>query len=264
MVNLSWIFTSLLIITLSVSITAVLLWLVRRNVSHEVLKKHHDVAGFILGIIGILYSVVLGFTVVNAKDRYNQAENTVHIEATMVADLYRDSSFFPQVDRDLIRANLRSYVKYVLEDEWFNQRDHLRAQKTILSLWSSYRRINLDSEMVKIWYSQSVSKIDSLMNARLARQFFMHEHLGSMMWALLIVGAVITILFLFFFGIESLRNQIIMTSLLVAYLSFMLYLVYSLDHPFTGTNAIEPTALEQNLLFFDELDQESSASPVRR
>jgi hypothetical protein len=255
MVNLSWVLASLVIAFFSITITALLLWFVRKKVPHESLKKHHDVAGFILGIVGILYSVVLGFTVVNAKDRYNQAENTIHIEATMLADLYRDSTFFPDENRLAIRASLRNYVNYVLEDEWFNQKDHLSAQKAILNLWNSYREIDLSSELVKIWYSQSVAKIDSLMNARLERQFFMHEHLGCMMWTLLIVGAIITVSFLFFFGIESLMHHLLMTSLLVGYLSFMLYLVYSLDHPFTGAQAIEPTALEQNLIFFDELDQ---------
>ena len=254
--NLSWIFSSLVIAVVSIAITSLILWFIRKKVSHHKMKKHHDVAGFILGTIGVLYSVVLGFTVVNAKDRYNQAANTVHTEATMLADLYRDSGFFPETNRLAVRSGLRDYVKYVLEDEWFNKRDHLRAQRVIHNLWNSYSDIDLDRELVRVWYSQSVTKIDNLMNARLARQFFMHEQLGSMMWTLLIIGGIVTVSFMFFFGLENLMNQMLMTSLLVGYLSFMLFLVYCLDNPFHGAQAIQPTALEQNLIFFDELDQD--------
>lgn len=252
--NMPWVCSSLLIAVISVAITSMILWFLRQKISHHQLKKHHDVAGFILGTVGVLYSVILGFTVVNAKDRYSQAANTVHIEATMLADLYRDSAFFSEESRHLIRNSLRNYVKYVLENEWFHKRDHLRAQKAILNLWESYRRIDLSQEITKIWYTQSVSKIDGLMNARLTRQFFMHEHLGNMMWTLLILGGIITISFLFFFGLESIMNQILMTSLLVGYLSFILALVYYLDNPFRGTQAIRPTELEQDLIFFNELD----------
>lgn len=253
--NAAWIFISIGIAIIAVAFFSIALWLVRKCVCTEKLKEHHDVAGFLFGTIGVLYSVVLGFTVVNAKERYDQAESTVHTEATMLADLYRDSAFFPDENRETIRASLRGYVKYVLDEEWFGKRDHLRAQRAINNLWDSYRGIDLSSESVKIWYAQSVSKIDNLMNARLARQFYSHERLGSMMWTLLLVGGFITISFVFFFGLNSLRNQMLMTSLLVCYLSFMLYLVYCLDDPFHGAQAIQPTALEESLVSFDELDQ---------
>lgn len=146
-------------------------------------------------------------------------------------------------------------MKYVLEEEWSGRRDHLRAQRAIQNLWKGYHGVALSDASVQIWYSQSVSKIDNLMNARLSRQFYAHEQLGGMMWTLLILGGVITVSFIFFFGLESLMNQLLMTSLLVGYLSFMLYLVYCLDNPFKGSQAIRPTALEQSLVFFDELDQ---------
>jgi len=75
-----------------------------------------------------------------------------------------------------------------------------------------------------------------------------------MMWSLLIIGALITIGFMFFFGLENLRSQMLMTALLAGYISFMLYLVYSLDNVYTGPEAIQPTALEQVYTLFDRWD----------
>jgi len=255
MQNISWIVISLTLAAICVFFFSGALWLLRKKVPHEKMRKHHDVAGFMLGTIGVLYSVILGFTVINAKDHYTQAERTIHTEATMLADLYRDAGFFPEPSASSIRATLRDYVKYVLEEEWGKKDNHLKAQRTIQQLWKSYASIDLTQVKTRLWYTQSISKLDKMMDARLARHFYAEERLGSMMWCLLISGALITVSFMFFFGLENLRSQILMTGLLVSYLSFMLYLVYCLDNPFSGSQGIKPTALEQSIPLFDDLDQ---------
>ena len=78
-----------------------------------------------------------------------------------------------------------------------------------------------------------------------------------MMWSLLILGALITISFMFFFGLESLISQMIMTALLTGYLFFMLHLVFSLDNVFKGPEGIKPTAFEQLVPLLDRWDQDS-------
>ena len=47
--------------------------LVRRWVNVEVLEQHNDVGGFIYGVIGVLYAVVLGFTAVIVWERFAEA-----------------------------------------------------------------------------------------------------------------------------------------------------------------------------------------------
>jgi hypothetical protein len=82
------------------------------------------------------------------------------------------------------------------------------------------------------------------------------------MWCLLIIGAAFTICFMFFFGLENFQSHMLMTALLAGYLSFMLFLVYSLDHVFKGPQGIKPVALEQVYAFFNELDQDSPCLQV--
>jgi ABC-type branched-subunit amino acid transport system permease subunit len=95
------------------------------------------------------------------------------------------------------------------------------------------------------------------MNARLAREFYSWQHLGSMMWTILILGAVITICFMFFFGLENIRLQMVMTSLLTIYLTFMLYLVFTLDHIFEGAVQVTPRPFQESVAIFDRLDQQT-------
>ncbi len=251
----SWILSSLFIVIPSICFSLLLLWVVRKTVSIETLRKNHDVAGFTFSIVGVLYSVILAFTVINVQTRYSQAEETIHTEATMLSDLYRDAGFFEPADRDQIRSVLREYVRYVLEKEWhspLNKKVSVETQKILEKLWKNYYQVKIQDEKAKIWYEQSISKIDNLMNARLGREFDSWQHLGGMMWSLLIVGAAITICFMFFFGLERLNAQMFMTSLLTGYISFILYLIFSLDHIFQGPEAIKPFAIEGVAKFFDQ------------
>jgi len=253
----SWIFTSLLIVIPSILLCLGLLWLMRKFIHHSTLQKNHDVAGFTLSIVGVLYSVILGFTVINAQTRYNEALQNIHSEALILADLYRDAGFFPPESRDAIRTGLRNYVNYVIEEEWglpTERKLRPKTQDIMEKIWNSYYNVEVTNEKMGIWYSLSIEKLNNLMDARLSRQFSSWEHLGNMMWSLLISGALITIGFLFFFGLENLRSQMIMTALVAGYVSFMLYLVYSLDHVYHGPEGIKPVALEQVYALFDRWD----------
>jgi hypothetical protein len=252
-----WVFSASIVVIVSTVFWCGALWLFRRKIRIDVLKKNHDVAGFTFSIIGVLYSVILGFTVVSVQDRYNRSVETLHTEATVIADLYREAEFFPKVSKDQVRATLRDYVSYVVNEEWHFPKDkkmHLGAQKILKRLWDSYYHVDLQNDNQKAWYQESIGKLDNLMSARLEREFNSWDHLGSMMWSLLLSGALITILFMFFFGLDNLRSQMLMTALLAGYLAFILFLVFSLDHSFKSSENATPVVMEQLLDLFDRWD----------
>jgi cellobiose-specific phosphotransferase system component IIC len=252
-----WILSASIIVVASIVFWCGALWLTRQKISIDALKKNHDVAGFTFSIVGILYSVILGFTVVSVQERYNRSIETIHTEATVLADLYREAGFFPESSRNQVRSTLRNYVSYVVSEEWHLPKDkkmHLGAQTILKELWDSYFQVILENDNQKAWYQESIGKLDDLMRARLEREFNSWDHLGSMMWSLLISGAIITILFMFFFGLDNLRSQLLMTALLAGYLSFILFLVFSLDHTFKGQENTTPIVMEQLSDLFDRWD----------
>jgi hypothetical protein len=256
----SWLLSALVILIPATLVCVALLCLVRKLIPSKELKKNHDVAGFTFGIIGVLYSVILGFNVINVQERYNQVQMTMHSEAMLLADLYQDAAIFSNEERSTIRTSLRNYVNFVVKEEWETSgKKHIgfHSRSRMKEVWNSYFNINLKDEKIKIWYTESISKLNQLMNARLSRQFNAREHLSGMMWALLVSGAAITICFMFFFGMENLRSHILMTSMLAGYLIFILYLLFSLDHVFKGPAGVKPTALKEVSVLFDQWDRES-------
>jgi hypothetical protein len=256
----SWVLSSFFIVAISILLSLLVLWVVRKNFSIDTLKKSHDVVGFTFSIIGVLYSVILGFTVINVQERHNTVLEASHSEAILLADLYQDAGFFPEEDRKRIRESLRRYVNHVITEEWWlsaEKKIHFKTRNCIKDIWESYYHVELNNEKMNIWYTESISKLNNFLNVRLSRQFSSWEHLSGMMWSLLIIGAIITLSFMFFFGLENLHSHVLMIALLAGYLSFMLYLVYSLDNVFKGSQGVKPEALQQVYILFDQWDQDS-------
>jgi hypothetical protein len=61
-----------------------------------------------------------------------------------------------------------------------------------------------------------------------------------LMWVLLWTGGLITILFTYFFGVQSIRSQVLMTTALTALIAFVLLLIVALEQPFAGLVRITP------------------------
>src|SRR5436305_1854749 len=77
----------------------------------------------------------------------------------------------------------------------------------------------------------------------LVRQSVELSTLPEQLWWVLMAGGVITIGFTYFFGVRSLGAQILMVAALAGMISLTLFLILSLDLPFSGDLAVPPTAM---------------------
>lgn len=238
------------IVILSTIILALLgLYIVRSVVDIKTLHEHHDIAGYTFGIIGLIYGVLLGFTVVNVHDRYNTVHQIIEDEANVLIDLYRDAAVFPVETRNKIRDNLHHYVNYVIDIEWpkmvKGEKLSMNPATSVGNIWNSYYNYTPASTKEQVWYESSISKLNEFSTIRLKRLFHTRLSQSSMMWTLLILGGVTTVIFMYFFGTVNFRSQMLMTSLLTAFIVFMLFLIFSLDAVFSGGTRLEPNALHQ-------------------
>ena len=252
----SWILSCAIVVTVSVLVALFALHWIRKHVPTESLQKNHDLVKCCLGMLGALYSIILGFTVVNVQDRYNKAFETVQTEAITLVDLYREASLF--TEKETIRKSLRDYVDYVIREEWVFLKKHMihpHTYKFIAKIWNAYYSVDLSDQREQIWYQESINRLNNFLDARLAKHFSSSNHLGSMMWTLLIFGGLINICLLLFFSFESAKNQRLIVALPVAYLAFMLNMVYSLDNVFQGPQGIKPVAFQEAIELFDRWDE---------
>src|SRR5205807_10126492 len=84
---------------LVVSLSIVLAWFglrtVRRLVPIDVLQSQHEVAGFMIGVLGVIYAALLAFVVVALWNQSQDARLVVEREANQLADLPHSTRVHP-------------------------------------------------------------------------------------------------------------------------------------------------------------------------
>jgi hypothetical protein len=84
--------------------------------------SHNDVVGFFLNTIGVFYGITLGLVAVATWQAFTDVDAKVDQEASALAILYRDVSYFPEPQRSELQTDPRAYARQVIDVEWPLQR----------------------------------------------------------------------------------------------------------------------------------------------
>jgi hypothetical protein len=110
-------------------------------------------------------------------------------------------------------------------------------------------------------YMESLRRLNSLAEYRRLRIFAGNDVVPPMMWLVMLVGGSIMVFYTYFFGVRNIQAQYIMTSALTIMISLILFLVYVLDHPFTGTGKVSSRPFAEAMELMQKVYSEPS---VRR
>jgi hypothetical protein len=239
-----------LIIFIYVFLTVISLIIIRKYYPPHRRQNHNDIAGFIFATLGVIYAVILAFTVVVTWGDFDKATEITNKEANAIASLYQNSMAFPSELSGQIKSELTQYVNSIVSDEWQKmdkgdksaQVDEI--QERLMRLYSGFQPKN---ETQKIFLTESIKKMNEASEMRRIRLVYAVTGLHPILYAILIIGSFITIAFTMLFGTENHIEQLIMTAALAAMIAFALFTIIALDYPFTGTFSVESDALKSLL-----------------
>ncbi|MBV8726231.1 MAG: DUF4239 domain-containing protein [Candidatus Eremiobacteraeota bacterium] len=235
---------TLLLVALMVGLSCGAHVLVRRIAPHEVLRRHNDVAGFVSSLVGVIYAVLLAFVVVVVWQRYDNSTSVAQQEASAVGDLYHLAYGFPPALQSRLQHHLADYINLMIDDEWPLMQYGLASQKTeraghfILHDVMDFKPTT-DAES-GVQYA-ALQMVQTFFDARRQRLSENSRSVPTLLWFTLLVGAIFTIGFTFFFGMENGRIQLTMTAIVAAMIAFMFVLIIELDFPFRGASRIGPS-----------------------
>src|SRR5689334_18113907 len=216
------------IVGMSVLLSHIGLRLVRRKVPLPVLETQHEVGGFIIGVLGAIYAVLLAFVVVVVWNQFEDAKSTVEKEANQLHDLSRIAQGFSNPVRQRMLDGLRTYTQVVVDDEWRTMAEGKaspKAQAAMEDLWQIYREVEPQTNRENALYAESLDRLSDVSDSRRLRVYASGDDIPTVIRILLWAGGLITIAFTYFFGVKSLRSQALMTMALVGEIAFMLFLV---------------------------------------
>jgi hypothetical protein len=220
---------------------------------HHADHSHNDIVGFYFGGVTVLYGITLGLLMVGAWGNLTEAESKVDEEAGTLDVLYRNISYYPEPVRSELQAELQKYARNVIDVAWPLQRKGIVsiANKTVLDdLGRDLALYEPRSETQKIVHFESCRLYNELVVRRRARHVYTKAGLSSYLWALLLIGAAITIAVTWCFHVKNKRMHLWMTALTSSLLGLMIFLLAAMDNPFMGNISVSPESFH---LVYDRL-----------
>lgn len=233
--------------------------IVRKRYPLSVLVKNNEIAGFKFATVGVIYAVILAFAIIAVWDKFNEAEALVLKEAGAAATLYRIAAA-DEPNARATRDALDNYLTAVLDDDWPKMavsQEGREATKALDRLYAA--AIQLGESRRQAVGAEIMQELAAITEARRGR---LHHAMGvvpSALWLMLVFGAVLTIGFTYFFGLENLKSQVTMTGGLASIVFLGLFVIVSYDHPFTGEVFVEPHPIKAVLEDFHAAQAVSAA-----
>ena len=220
--------------------------LIRRQIDLRRLITNNEIAGFKFGVVGVIYAVLLAFAVIVVWERFSDAEMAVIQEAGSSATIYRLAAA-PTPDAVATREALSKYLTLAIDREWplmAREKESREVTQALNTLYTTAVRLAANGSTQPAILAEVFRQLDAITAARRARLHLATGIVPSILWVGLFCGAVLTVGFTFFFGTENFAAQVLMTGILSVVVFMGLFVIVSIDHPFTGPVHIGSEPLE--------------------
>jgi hypothetical protein len=208
-------------------------------------ETNNDVI-FFASAIGVFYSLVVGLIAVEVWTAYDEARDIISQEAASIAALYRDVSWFPEPLRSELQNDLRTYLTFVIEDVWPAQQrgEILDGGTQMLTAFQDklygFEPKSLGQQSI---FSEALSEYNQMIELRRLRIDSVGSTLPGVMWAIVVIGAVLAITVTYLLKIEQ-PTQLLLTVFLALFVGLVIFVIYGMDSPFSGPLSIPPDSYQ--------------------
>ncbi len=213
--------------------------LVRRHVLPR-LRIHgrdSEFTGAMVQAVMVFYGLAVALIAVSVFETYSDVSKIVSQEAAALAGLYRDASGYPEPVRPLLQKELRDYAQFVIHTAWPAQQRG-RVETGGVEMMNRFQKTLIGFEPVTegqiLLHGEALRAYNHLVEVRRLRLDAVHTGLPSMMWVVIVLGAIISLSSSFFFKVEDGRLHGILVKLLAAFMGLIIFMIFALDHPFRG------------------------------
>ena len=211
--------------------------LIRRRIGLERLVSNNEIAGFKFATVGVIFAVLLAFAVIVVWEKFSDAETAVIQEAGAAATLYELTSG-PEPEAAATRVALGNYLELAIERDWpmmeTGEESHAATQ-ALGTLYATIMQHTDKGTKHPAIFAEMLTQLDTITRARRTRLHLATGVVPGILWLTLYVGAILTVVFTFFFGTKNLPAQVLMTGILSLLVFMGLLVIVSIDHPFTGS-----------------------------
>ena len=218
-------------------------WYVHRRFNHLDFVRQNEVGGFIVSIVGALYSVLLGFMTVIAWQHFSDSRQLVAQESAASTDAWHTSVGLPAEERSRVRRDMLLYANAMLQSEWPAMRSRgfdKDADVIVMDAIGAAGDFNPRNLKEANAQSATLQQLGALHDYRQRRLSGNRSGMASFEWLVLMIGATCIVGFCWLFGLENENVHLMMTSAVTIIMTTTLVLLFELQCPFQSDLRIAP------------------------
>lgn len=214
-------------------------------------EAKEGVGEYIAMMVGVFYALVLGIVLVSVWEARDDAQASVQTEAAGLNQISLLAQALPAPSGPQIQQDVRAYSNIVVTVEWPEMAAHRplspqgwTALTRLTDAVEAYQPVTAEQQNIS---AEALSQLSSVYDARHSRQEESADGLSPILWIGLILGGLLTIVFVFCFGVQRSGNHMTMVMGLTGLVGFLVVMVFELNHPFSGSMGIDPGVFSQYL-----------------
>jgi len=209
-----------------------------------------DFGQLVGGPIGNVFALVFALVTLAIWQNYDRVGGQVSEEAATLHNIYRTLEAYPAEVRDPARAQLKAYVRRVVDEEWKrlatvdegDQDDEAHRMVTDMNAGLvAYRPKTLGELPIHQALLTEIGRARVLRHSRLEAG---RAYMDDGMWICLDLGGLILLAYCCFWRLGSMREHLLMAMTLGASLGLVFFLMILYNHPFAGPAAISPAPFQ--------------------
>jgi len=192
--------------------------------------------------IGVFYGITVGLIAVGVWNTNSSASDLVSREAASIATVFRDTGGYPSPLREELRAGLREYTLFIINEAWPAQQKGKEVERgrTLMDDFQAklYSFSPSNPSQVAL-HTETLRAYNNLLDYRRLRiDAVNNSGLSETMWAVIWMGAAISIGVAYFYKIGDPKLHIVLVVLMSGFLAVVLFMITINDKPFYGTVGI--------------------------
>lgn len=232
-------------------VAAGLMITVRKYVSEAHRHASDEAASRVFTVVAGLEAVLLAFVLISLFDAISTARSGSYQEADSLVAVYWDANLLPQPTAARIQKLAVSYGQTVVGQEWPAMYDGLAINGTgkaeLDKLHDTISTFVPTTFAQEDRQTQITNDLSAVYQARQQRISASMTRVNPLIWAALVVGAVLSVGLTCLFGGEKLLTHVVIASVLAGTVTVLLFATFQLQDPFSGAAHLGPAAFTSAL-----------------
>ncbi|MFB7123206.1 DUF4239 domain-containing protein [Kitasatospora xanthocidica] len=220
----------------------------QRRPIEESADETPDVIEYITMMIGVVYAIVLGLAIAGVWEARGAAQDDLFREAQSLREISDRAVIYPAEFRDQVRADVDTYVSYVVNTEWSYMQETggitEKGDQLLQKLQNDIATRSPASDLESQGYQPIMDRVSQASESRNSRGQNAGPTMPGVVWFGLIGGAVVTVGMLFALQIRRTPRELTLALCFSVLIAFLLFMIWDFDNPFSRSVSVTTQPFE--------------------